>query len=165
MIAVFPGSFDPVTLGHLDIINRVSGLFDKLVVAVMENALKKTTFSIQERLALLNLTVKSLPNVEICEFSGLLTDFFLQSGFDVIIRGLRNAREYEHELQYAQAYKKINEKIETLFIPSAVEHVFISSSMVKEAAVFGGDLQLLLPDVIINDVIKKLRGFPDGNDS
>ena len=165
MTALFPGSFDPVTLGHIDIIHRASKLFDILIVAVMNNALKKTTFTIQERLHFLQKTTASFPNVEICDFSGLLVDFYKLKNCSVIIRGLRNCMEFEHEMQYAGAFKKIDKQIETCFLPSAPEHTFISSSMAKEAAVFGGDLQILLSDVIIDDVKKKFRGILNGNDS
>ena len=158
MTALFPGSFDPVTLGHMDIIKRASGIFDKLIVAVLNNPSKKTVFSVDERLKFLSLSAGELPNVEISEFSGLLTDFFVISNSSVIIRGLRNVSEYEHELQYALAYTTMDKKIETLFMPSSPEHIFISSGMVKETASFGGNLGLLVPDVIINKIKEKFYG-------
>ena len=139
-------------------INRTAVLFDRVIVAVMDNANKKTLFSAEERAGFIKKSAAGLCNVEVCIFSGLLTNFFIKSGSDVIIRGLRNAGEFEHESQYAQAYKKADNKIETLFVPSMPEHAFISSGMAKEAAFFGGDLHLLLPGVIIDDVNEKFFG-------
>ena len=137
MTAIFPGSFDPATLGHADIIKRASAMFDRLIVAVLDNANKKTTFSAGERVGFLKKIADGFENTEIRAYSGLLTDFFVLSGGDVIIRGLRGAADFEHEFGYALAFKKVNAKAETLFIPSAPEHIFISSGMAKEAARFG----------------------------
>ena len=155
MTALFPGSFDPVTLGHIDIIVRASKLFDFLIVAVMNNANKKTVFNIDERVGFVKKSIANITNAEVRVFSGLLTDFFMITKSDIIIRGLRGGAEFEHEVQYARAYKKINDCIETLYIPSNPEHSFISSGMAREAAVFGGDLHLLLPNVIIKEVNQK----------
>ena len=157
MTALFPGSFDPVTLGHMDIIKRSSAMFDRLIVAVMNNMHKKTAFGIEERVGFLSLSVKGIKNVEVREYSGLLTDFFISSKADVIIRGLRSPAEFDHEMQYAQAFKKVNDKIETLFLPALPEHMFVSSSMAKEAALFGGDLQMLVPGGIIKDIQQKFN--------
>ena len=155
MTVLFPGSFDPVTLGHIDIINRASRLFDRVVVAVMNNAAKKTAFTIDERVGFLKKCAGDITNVEVRAFSGLLIDFFIAEKCDLIIRGVRSPEDFNHELRYANAYKKFNAKIETIFIPSAPCNSFISSGMAKETAVFGGDLHLLLPDVIINEVNEK----------
>jgi pantetheine-phosphate adenylyltransferase len=155
MTALLPGTFDPVTLGHMDIISRASSLFDKLIVAVLNNVSKKMAFSIDERLGFLTLSAKHLPNVTICEFSGLLSEFFVLSGSDLIIRGLRNVSEYEHELQYAYANRSLNAQVETFFLPCSPELTFLSSSLVKEVAAFGGPLESLVPSVIIDGVKQK----------
>jgi len=155
LTALFPGSFDPVTLGHADIIGRASRLFDELIVAVMDNANKKTSFTADERVRFIERSVGDLPNVKVLKYSGLLSDCFLMSGSDIIIRGLRSCAEFERELDYARAFCASDRRVETLFIPSDPRYAFISSSMSKEAAVFGGDLHLLLPDGIIVDVCEK----------
>lgn len=155
MTALFPGSFDPVTLGHAELIARASAIFDRLIVAVMNNANKKTLFTIDERVKFLSKTAGSRANVEVREYSGLLSDYFFISGADVIVRGVRSCAEFERELTYARAYASLDKRIETLFIPPSPERCFISSSMAREAAACGGNLHLLLPDVIIDDVNEK----------
>ena len=166
MTALFPGSFDPVTLGHTDIIDRAAALFDRLVVAVMVNNSKRGAFTADERVRLIEKCVGKHKNVEERSYDGLLIDLFKTSGCSVIVRGLRNCAEFEFETQYAHAFKKTDARMETLFMPSAPERAFISSGMAKEVAAFGGDLHLLLPDVIINEVNEKFFGRAvDGNNS
>jgi len=157
MTVIFPGSFDPVTLGHMDIVNRASALFTKLIVAVMDNKNKETVFNAEERAAFVRKCVKGLPNVDVFIYSGLLTDFFKSAGAAAIVRGVRGPSDFDFELTYAQAFKKYDNNMETLFLPSLLEHAFVSSGMAREVATFGGDLRLLLPDVIIDEVKERFR--------
>ena len=158
MTALFPGSFDPVTLGHLDIINRAAALFDTVIVAVLENKHKKCLFTSDERASHLRQVCVNIHNAEVRIYDGLLYEFFEQTGSDVVIRGLRNCAEFETEMQYAQAFLKVNAKMQTIFIPSLPEHAFVNSGMAREVAAFNGDLRLLLPDIIISAVRKKCFG-------
>lgn len=155
MIAIYPGSFDPVTIGHLDIIKRSASVSEALVVAVLHNANKDTLFTVDERVAMLKKLTKNIPNVKVIYFSGLLVDLFIESGADVIIRGVRTVSDYERELVYASANRNLNEKIETLFIPADPAYLHISSTIVKEAAYFGGDVSKMTPPEITEEIKKK----------
>ncbi len=154
---VYPGSFDPCTNGHLDIIERSSRLFDKVVVAVLVNSAKHPLFSVEERIALLRIAVKDLPNVEIRSFSGLLIDFMKEIHADMIIKGIRAVSDFEYEFQMALTNKELLPDIETLFLHTSKEFMFLSSSIVKEIARYGGKLEGLVPASIIPAIRAKFK--------
>ncbi len=156
--AIYPGSFDPVTNGHLDIITRASKMFDKLIVVVLINPFKSYAFTIPERCELLRRATAELPNVEIASYDGLLADYFnMRDDVDVIVKGLRATTDFEAEFQQAHTNKDLNPKAETVFIPASQNTTFISSSMVKQVAMFGGDVSKYLPESITEEVKKKLN--------
>lgn len=148
-IAVYPGSFDPCTNGHLDIIDRSSKLFDKVVVAVLTNSSKRPTFTVDERISLLKSAAADYKNVEICSFSGLLVDFLRETGATVVIKGIRAVSDFEYEFQMALTNKALYPAVETLFLHAASEYMFLSSSVVKEVARYGGSLKGLVPENLI----------------
>ncbi len=155
--AIYPGSFDPVTNGHLDIIQRASKMFDKLIVVVLINPLKKSAFTIPQRCEFLRRTTQDLPNVEIASYDGLLADYFnLRDDVDVIVKGLRATSDFEYEFQMAHTNKDLNPKAETVFIPASQNATFISSSMVKQVAMFGGDLSKYVPACIHEQIKTQL---------
>lgn len=156
-IAVYPGSFDPCTNGHLDIITRSSRIFDTLIVAVLTNNSKTPAFSTEERIDYLNRVTKGLPNVEIMSFSGLLADFASKHNAEVIIKGLRAVSDFEYEFQMALANNKLNPKIETLFMTTSTDNMYLSSSVVKEIASYGGALDGMVPEEIQANIYDKLR--------
>lgn len=156
--AIYPGSFDPVTNGHLDIIKRAAKMFDKLIVVVLINPLKNYSFSIPERRELLLRATKDIPNIEIDSYDGLLADYFNQrSDVDVIVKGLRATSDFEYEFQMAHTNKDLNPRAETVFIPASLGTTFVSSSMVKQVAMFGGDLSKYVPSVIHETISEKLK--------
>jgi len=157
-IFMYPGSFDPVTNGHIDIIQRASAICDKLIVAVLVNQSKKSLFSLDERVELLKKALVDCPKIEVCSFSGLLVKYAREMGAHVIIKGLRAISDYEYELQMATLNKKLDEKIETLFMMASVNYSFLSSSIVKDIALLGGDIEGLVPNVIKSDIIEKIKG-------
>lgn len=148
MKAVYPGSFDPITYGHLDVIKRISKKVDNLVVAVLNNPSKKGTFSLEERIELLKEVTKDLDNVEIDSFQGLLTDYADKKGCTTMIRGLRAISDYEYEMQMALVNKKLNNDLETFFMVSSSEYAYLSSSIVKEVSMLGGDVSCFVPKVV-----------------
>lgn len=150
---VCPGSFDPVTNGHLDIIERSAHLFDEVVVAVLVNQSKQGLFTIQERLDLLTEATAHLPNVSTASFTGLLVDFCTGNGIDAIVKGLRAVTDFDYELQMAQMNGSLTE-VDTVFIPTSPEYSFLASSLVKEVAKHGGDVSGLIPG-FVNDQLKK----------
>ena len=152
-IGVYPGSFDPVTLGHIDIISRSSRLFDKLIVAVLRNSEKTPLFSEEERVNMLAEATSHLGNVEIDVFSGLLVDYAEKRDAFVIVRGLRAVSDYEYEIQIAQTNHSLNNKIETIFLTTNAEYAFLSSSVVREIASYSGDLS----HFVTPSIEKKLR--------
>ncbi|KGF08046.1 phosphopantetheine adenylyltransferase [Ezakiella coagulans] len=157
MIAVYPGSFDPVTNGHIDIIQRAAKLTDTLYVAVLTNPSKKPFFTVEERISLLEKVTEDIPNVKIEPFSGLLIDYAEKIGAKIIFRGLRAVSDYEYELQMALANKKLKGDTETLFMVANSKYSFLSSSLVKEIATFGGDLTGMVPDFVISEVEAKIK--------
>ncbi len=157
-IAVYPGSFDPVTKGHLDVIERASSIFDKLVVVVMVNSKKKPTFSLEERSDFLARATRNFSNVEIAFSDELLADWVKKIGDCVLIKGLRAVSDFESEFQMALINRKLNAKLETLFLPTSEEHLYLSSSVVKEIGSLGGDIAPFVPEEIHNDVKKRLLG-------
>ena len=156
--AVYPGSFDPCTNGHLDVIRRASKLFDKVVVAVLINEKKNPLFLTEERVDMLKTVTKDIPNVEICSFSGLLADFMRDNGYSVVIKGLRAVSDYEYEFQMALINRNLCEELETLFMPCSSEFMFLSSSLVKEVAKYNGKLEGLVPPELIG-LIKNRFGY------
>ena len=154
-IAVFPGSFDPVTSGHLDLIQRSAGMFDKLVLGVLINPGKVPLFSVEERLAMLEELTKDNKNVVVKSFSGLLVDFVKQENAKVIVRGLRTAQDFAYELPLAQANYKMNCDADTVFLATAPEYSYISSSGVKEIYRFGGDIKGMVPDLVFYKLHEK----------
>jgi len=154
-IAIFPGSFDPVTNGHIDIFERSSKLFDVLIIAVFHNPNKTPFFDMEERVELLKLATRHIPNVRIDSFSGLLNEYVLQQQSHIIVRGLRAFSDFEYEFQRALLIKKIEPTIETVFIMTSSEYSFLSSSGIKELAAFGGPITGLVP-VCVEDRMSKL---------
>ena len=148
-IAVYPGSFDPITNGHLDIIERASRVYDKLVVGVLSNASKTPLFSAEKRVEMIRLVTKHLDNVEVDTFTGLLVDFAASKNATVIVKGLRTVADFEYEFQMALTNQTLYEELETLFLHSSKEYMFLSSSIVKEIAKYGGCLNGLVPDNLI----------------
>jgi len=155
--AVCPGSFDPVTNGHLDVIERISPIFDEVVVAVLINKSKSGLFSTEERIELLRESTKSLPNVTIDSFHGLLVDFCKAHGIGVIVKGLRAVSDFDYELQMGQMNHSLA-AVETLFIPTNPLYSFLSSSLVKEVATYGGDVSKLVPEPVLRALDTKLAG-------
>lgn len=154
--AVYPGSFDPVTNGHLDIIKRASRIYDKLIVGVLNNPSKKTPmFSVTERMEMIRLVTKDMPNVEVDSFTGLLVDFAKAKGAEVIVKGLRTVADFEYEFQMALLNKALNPEYETVFLMTDTKYSYISSSMVKELSGFKGDLTGLVPGEIIDRIKEK----------
>lgn len=158
MKVIYPGSFDPVTYGHLDIIERCAKKFDHVIVSVLSNSSKRGLFSIEERLELLRETTKEYPNVEIDSFSGLLIDYAEKKNCRTMIRGLRAVSDFEYEMQMALVNRKLHEDIETLFMVSKGEHVYLSSSIVREIASYNGDVSCFVPEVVKQALEKKYRG-------
>lgn len=156
-IAVCPGSFDPVTNGHLDIFERASKLFDCLIVAVFHNPNKKPFFSMEERVEMLRAATAHIPNVKVDGFSGLLADFVRKQNTTVIVRGLRALSDFEYEFQRALLIKSIDPDMETVFMMTNNSYSFVSSSGVKELAVFNGDISGLVPKSVAESVFKRLR--------
>ena len=155
--AIYPGSFDTVTFGHLDIIERSAKLVDTLVVAVLENPNKKSLFTVEERIKHLEIVTKYMPNVEIASFGGLLIDFAKQSDANLIIRGLRAVTDFEDEFQRALINRSLAPDIETLFISTNEKHLFLSSSAVKEVAAFGGNIDFMVPEEIKHFLEEKYK--------
>lgn len=155
-IAVCPGSFDPITLGHLDIIARAAAMFDKIIVVVMNNADKHYTFSSSERKAMIEKSVMDLDNVYVDLYDGLLAEYAAKQNACAIIKGLRAMSDFEYEFQMALTNKKLNPGVETMFLTTSAQNMYLSSSMVKQIAGMGGDVSDFLPEVIHDDVLKRI---------
>lgn len=153
--AVYPGSFDPMTLGHLDIIRRAAPMFDELTVAVLNNTQKTPLFSVEERVNMLKEVTKEIPNVKIDSFSGLLIDYAKSLNATIVVRGLRAITDFEYELQFAQTNRKLAPKIDTIFLFTSLEYAYLSSTTVKEVASFGGDILEFVPPAIAKEIYKK----------
>ena len=156
-IAVYPGTFDPMTFGHLDVIRRASELFDKVIVGVLHNSAKSPLFSAEERVNMLNEVTRDLPNVKVMSFSGLLADFARHTQATVIVRGLRAISDFDYELQMAQTNRKLNPEVDTMFFTTSLEYAYLSSTTVKEVAYFGGDLQEFVPECVVGEIRRKIR--------
>lgn len=147
--AVFPGSFDPVTLGHIDLINRASRMFDRLILGVLVNSSKQPLFTVENRVKMLEDVVKNLSNVRVEAFDGLLVDFVDKFNADVIVRGLRTAQDFEYELPLAQANYKLSGRADTIFLATSPEYSYVSSSAVKELIKFNADISDFVPKEVL----------------
>lgn len=157
--ALYTGSFDPITNGHLDIIKRASRMFDELTVGVIVNPSKKCLFTEQERVEMIKEVVKDLDNVKVDTFNGLLADYVNKGGFDLVVRGLRATTDFEYEIQMAQMNAKLfNEGVESVFLMTSPEYSFISSSMIKEVVELNGDVDGLVPDLVLKKMKEKFMG-------
>lgn len=154
--AIYPGSFDPVTKGHVDVIKRASKLFDHLVVGVLINSAKNPLFSIEERVSMLVELFKDYDNIEIVSFEGLLVDYCHNNNISTIVRGLRAVTDFEYELQIAQTNRVIAPDIDTIFLTTSLEYAYLSSSVVKEIASYGGDIKQLVPETVVEKIYNKL---------
>ena len=153
-ICIYPGSFDPITVGHMDIIRRAAAIFDRVIVAVLHNPAKQGAFPIEERLNMIRKSCASLPTVEVDTFGGLLVDYVKKTGAQVVVRGLRAVTDFENEFQMAQVNHQVLPEMETLFMMTLPEHAYISSSVVRELASFGGDVRDFIPPEIHEDVLR-----------
>ena len=154
--AVYPGSFDPVTYGHYDIILRSCKIVDELIVGVLNNKAKMPLFSVEERVKMLEEVTKDLKNVRIVPFNGLLVDFAAKMEADLIIRGLRAITDFDYELQMSQTNHKLEPNVETMFLTTSIEYSYLSSTTVKEIAAFGGDLSQFVPEAVAVELRKKM---------
>lgn len=156
-IAICPGSFDPVTLGHLDIINRASGLFDKVIVAVLCNMEKNPSFTVEERIEFLKEVTKDYDNVEVDSFSGLLVDYAKEKGAVAVVKGLRAVSDFEYEFQMSMINKKLYPDLETVYLNTSQDYMYLSSSVVKQIASFGGDISNFVPAPIHRKIVERLQ--------
>lgn len=156
-VAVYTGSFDPITNGHLDIIKRGAKLFDKLVIGVLNNSEKTPLFSAEERVNIIREVTADLENIEVCSFNGLAVDFAVENNAQVFLRGLRAITDFEYELQMAQTNRVLNKTIDTLFLTTSLEYAYLSSTIVKEVASYGGDISNFVPDSVAEKIKKKIR--------
>ncbi|MBR1743626.1 MAG: pantetheine-phosphate adenylyltransferase [Lachnospiraceae bacterium] len=153
-VAVFPGSFDPVTNGHLDLIRRGAGMFDRLIIGVLVNIGKTPLFSIEERVDMLSALTREFPQISVKTFEGLLVDFVEAEGATVVLRGLRTPQDFSYELPLAQANYKLNKHADTIFLATAPEYSYISSSGVKEIFRFGGEIREMVPGIVYERLIR-----------
>lgn len=157
-IAIVPGSFDPITNGHLDIIKRTSDLFDMVYVSILSNSTKSPLFSVDERMELIKRTTSDMPNVKVESFTGLLVDYARSRDAKIIVKGLRAVTDFEYEHQMSLINKQLAPEIETFFITTNLKYAYLSSSIVKEIANYGGDITEMVPHEIINDIKEKIGG-------
>lgn len=156
-IAIYPGSFDPMTYGHLDIIERSSKMVDKLYVSVLINSAKNPLFSIDERVSMIKEMTSHLDNVEVTAFDGLLVDYAKKMNASIIVRGLRAVTDFEYELQIAQTNRIVNPEVDTIFLTTSLEYSYLSSTIVKEVASYAGDISKFVPEKIAEAVYTKLN--------
>ena len=156
LTAICPGSFDPVTFGHLDIITRASRLFEKVIVVVASNGAKHCSFTPEERVKMIKKCISGLDNVEVVHFGGLLADYAAKRNATAIVKGLRAMSDFEYECQMALTNKKLNPNVETLFLTTASQNMYLSSSMVKQIASMGGDISSFVPEEIKEDIIDRI---------
>lgn len=155
--AIYPGSFDPVTLGHLDVIKRSSRIVDELIVGVLNNNLKTPLFSVEERVKMIKESVCDIKNVKVMSFEGLSVDFAKEMNAQILVRGLRAVTDFEYELQMSQTNHKLNNDIDTIFFTTSIEYAYLSSSTVKEIAAFGGDISGCVPEFLVERIYDKLN--------
>ncbi len=155
--AIYPGSFDPVTNGHLDVIRRSSKMVDELIVGVLNNNAKMPLFSVEERVRMLEEVTKDIPNVRIYPFDGLLIDFAAKMEAGVVIRGLRAITDFEYELQMSQTNHKLNPDVETIFLTTSIEYSYLSSTTVKEIASYSGDITQFVPEAVVGKLEQKMK--------
>ncbi len=155
--AIYPGSFDPVTKGHMDIIKRSAKMYDKLYIAVLTNSSKRCSFTIDERIEMIKKCTAHISNVEVCTFSGLLAEYAKSIGVIAIVRGLRAVTDFEYEFQMALTNKKINKELETIFLTTNSKYMYLSSSIVKEIARNGGDITDFVPAAALEDIKNRLE--------
>ncbi len=153
--AIYPGSFDPVTYGHLDIIKRSADIFDELIIGVLNNRAKSPLFSVDERVNILKEVLKGIDNISIVSYEGLLVDFAIANDARVIVRGLRAVTDFEYELQMAQTNKVLNNEVETMFLTTSLEYAYLSSSTVREVASYGGDISKFVPPYVEKQIYDK----------
>ena len=156
-IAVYAGSFDPVTYGHIDIINRAARIFDRIIVAVAHNIEKEPLFDVKERVSMMKRVTHNIPNIKVDDFTGLAVDYVSKSGANVLIRGLRMVSDFEYEFQMALTNRKLNEKIETIFLMPNEAYSYLSSTLIKEAASLGADVSNFVPGFIAAKLKAKLK--------
>ena len=154
--AIYPGSFDPLTLGHMDIIERSAKIVDELVVGVLNNSAKNSLFSLEERVSMIKEMTEHLPNVMVASFDGLLVDYMKEIDATIIIRGLRAVTDFEYELQMSQTNHKLEPQVETMFLTTSLEYSYLSSTIVREVAAFGGDISRFVPEAVINRIKEKM---------
>ena len=156
--AIYPGSFDPVTYGHLDVIKRASEMFDVLIVSVLNNKMKNPLFSVEERVKILKEATKDIPNVQVDSFTGLLINYAAENNIHVAVRGLRAITDFEYELQIAQTNRQLSHgALDTVFLTTSLEYAYLSSSSVKEISSFGGDISECVPDFVADLMKEKFR--------
>lgn len=155
--AVYPGSFDPVTNGHLDIIRRCRCLADELIVGVLNNKAKTPLFSVEERVKMLEEMTKNMTGVKVVPFEGLLVDFAKEMSAGIVVRGLRAVTDFEYELQMAQTNNKLSPELETVFLTTSLEYSYLSSTIVKEVAAFGGDISQFVPNLVADTMREKMN--------
>lgn len=163
--AVYPGSFDPVTLGHLDIIERSARLVDELIVGVLVNNAKTPMFTVDERVQMLQEVTADIPNIRVQAFSGLSVDFLRQCDARIMVRGLRAITDFEYELQMAQTNRILAPDIDTLFLTTNLEYAYLSSTTVKEVAYYGGDISHFVPEPVVDRIRKRINEKMDGQNN
>lgn len=156
--AIYPGSFDPITNGHLDLIERASRIFDHLTIAILQNHRKQPLFSLDERVAMIEKAVQHLNNVEVCSYSGLLVDFAKERNCHIIVRGLRAVTDFEYEIQMSQTNRLLTPDLDTVFVTTDMKYGYLSSSTVREVAYFHGDLSPFVPEFVAEELKKKYTG-------
>jgi pantetheine-phosphate adenylyltransferase len=157
-IAIYPGSFDPVTNGHLDIAERGLKLFDKVIIAILQNPVKSFLFTVEERLEMLEVSFQKYPNIEVETFDGLLVEYAAKRKSHAVLRGMRAVSDFEYEFQLALMNRRLNREVQTVFLMTGFRWIFTSSSIIKEAARFGGDIKDMVPP-IVNQKLKDKFGF------
>ena len=155
-VAIYPGSFDPVTHGHVDVVTRAAGIFERVVIAVLENPQKRPLFTTQERVAMIRESVSSIARVEVVTYGGLTIDAAREFGAKVIVRGLRAVSDFESEFQMALMNRRLQPEVTTVFIPTSLRYLFLSSSLIKELSAFGGDISEFVPAHVVQPLTQRL---------
>jgi pantetheine-phosphate adenylyltransferase len=160
-VAIYPGSFDPLTHGHLDVVRRAAGIFDRVVIAVLENPQKRPLFTTRERVAMIRDSLTDIDRVEVATYAGLTIDAAHEFGAKVIVRGLRAVSDFESEFQMALMNRRLQPEVTTVFIPTSLRYLFLSSSLIKELSAFGGDISEFVPAHVV-EPLKQRLGQPGG---